>query len=161
MNKSDKTVQTAKDIKGTIVKELEPMKEIRATVNLPVIFTAVAIVLLGVVTGYLLSKNQTANKSGAALSGGKNAQGLAKVVGLKDEKTFKDSAEGTLRSGGIDGEGSHNLERPGGPSQTVYLTSSTVPLDDYVDKKVKVWGETFAAEKAGWFMDVGRLELLE
>jgi hypothetical protein len=53
------------------------------------------------------------------------------------------------------------LERAGGPSQDVYLTSSTISFDEYVGKKVKVWGETFSAKTAGWLMDVGRLELLE
>jgi hypothetical protein len=33
--------------------------------------------------------------------------------------------------------------------------------DDYIGKKVKVWGQTFSSEQAGWLMDVGRLELLE
>lgn len=161
MVKTETEINKNQVAKETLVKEFEPMKETKVTLNLPVIFMAVAIILLGGITGYLLSQNKIGNRAGASLSGGKTAQGLAKIVGVKDEKTFKDSAEGVLKSGGIDGEGSHHLERVGGPSQNVYLTSSTVALDDYLEKKVKIWGETFAAEKAGWFMDVGRLELLE
>jgi len=82
------------------------------------------------------------------------------TVGIADEKNFKDSAEGTLEKGGIDGEGSHRLVRPGGDSQNVYLTSSVVDLDKFTGKKVKVWGQTFSAQKAGWLMDVGKLKVL-
>jgi hypothetical protein len=83
------------------------------------------------------------------------------IVGSGDEKTFPDSAEGVLIRGGIDGEGSHHLVRDGGESQNVYLTSSIVVLDNFEGHKVKVWGETFAARKAGWLMDVGKLKVLE
>jgi hypothetical protein len=34
-----------------------------------------------------------------------------------------------------------------------------VDLDKYVGKKVKVFGQTLAAQKAAWLMDVGRVEL--
>ena len=74
-------------------------------------------------------------------------------------KTFKDVAEGTLQKGGIDGEGTHKLIRPGGDSQTVYLTSSVVDLSQYEGKKVKVFGETQKALKEGWLMDVGKVEV--
>lgn len=84
-----------------------------------------------------------------------------KVAGIADKKTFKDQAEGILKEGGIDGEGSYHLRRPGGVSQNVYLTSSTVDLSGYVNKKVRVWGETFKGEKAGWLMDVGLVEILQ
>ena len=83
------------------------------------------------------------------------------VEGISDTKTFKDSAEGMLEKGGINGEGTHKLLREGGPSQTAYLVSSVVDLDAYAGKKVKVWGETFAAQKAAWLMDVGKIEVLE
>jgi len=39
------------------------------------------------------------------------------LYGSNDTKTFKDTAEGTLKEGGIDGEGAFHLERPGGDSQ--------------------------------------------
>ena len=118
--------------------------------------------VLGIATGYLLSKTQ-----GAGLIGGPSSP-LSKIggpqkgqtFGSEDSKTFKDSAEGTLREGGIDGEGAYHLERPGGESQNVYLTSSVLDLSQFMGKKVKVWGETHAAEKAGWLMDVGRLQIL-
>lgn len=83
------------------------------------------------------------------------------VFGVKDDQTFKDSAEGYLETGGVNGEGSHQLLREGGPSQTVYLTSSITDLDKLVGMKVKVWGETFKGQTAGWLMDVGRIEVIE
>lgn len=141
------------------VKEIEPMTQQKVVLSVPVIIIACAIIVAGGFTGYVLASGGNA---GAKINSGKTSSGLAKEVGVMDEKTFKDNAEGILREGGVeDGEGTHHLERPGGPSQNIYLTSSVVPLDDYIDKKVKIWGQTFDPGAAGWFMDVGRLELLE
>ncbi len=151
-------IKTAEVKSEPIVKEMEPVKQTKVTLSLPLLIIVLAIVMAGGFTGYVLAKG---GRVGTAVSGGKTSTGLQKVVGIQDEKTFKDSAEGTLREGGTKGEGSHHLERPGGESQNVYLTSSTVSLDDYVGKKIKVWGQTFDAQRAGWLMDVGRLELLE
>ncbi len=89
------------------------------------------------------------------------ADGKGKMAGISDKKTFKDQAEGFLKDGGLSGEGTFHLDRPGGVSQNVYLTSSTVDLSGYVDKKVRVWGETFKGQKAAWLMDVGLIELLQ
>lgn len=119
------------------------------------IFVAAA-ALLGLVTGFALTKI-TKKNSNTTSSSTKSE----KTVGIADQKTFKDSAEGILKEGGIDGEGSFHLQRPGGESQNVYLTSTTVDLSHYLGKKVRVWGETFAGEKAGWLMDVGRLDLIK
>lgn len=118
------------------------------------LFVAVA-VALGIGIGYLpslLTKSETATETGKSEN---------KTAGIVDKKTFKDSAEGTLKEGGIDGEGNFHLVRPGGVSQNVYLTSTTVDLSLYVGKKVKVWGQTFTGEKAGWLMDVGLVETLK
>ena len=143
-----------------IIKELEPMKETKVTLQLPLLVVTLAIVIAGAFTGYVLA---TGNIGGPA-AGGKTSLGGSlegkKIVGVVDEKTFKDSTEGILREGAVDGEGTHHIERPGGESQNVYITSSNISMDDYIGKNVKVWGETFAAQKAGWLMDVGRLEVL-
>ncbi len=125
------------------------------------IITTILIILAGVGTGYFLSL-----KAGGGLVGTRKELGGAAItkgteVGIEDEKTFKDSAEGDLEKGGINDEGSHHLVRPGGESQNVYLTSSAIDLDQFVGRKVKVWGETFAAQSAGWLMDVGKLRVLE
>jgi len=82
------------------------------------------------------------------------------VFGMQDEKTFNTNAEGYLEEGGIGGEGSHKLLRIGGASQTVVLTSSVTDLSKLTGMNVKVWGETFKAQKAGWLMDVGRIQVI-
>jgi hypothetical protein len=83
------------------------------------------------------------------------------VFGIQDTDIFGDTAQGYLESGGINGEGSHRLLRPGGESQTVYLTSTVTDLDRLVGAEVKVWGETYKGQKAGWLMDVGKVEVLK
>ena len=114
----------------------------------------ILIIFLGITSGYLLSQRGSSTTPTSTTE-------ATKIVGNKDTKTFRDSAEGSIEIGGLDGEGTHKLLREGGDSQTVYLTSSVVDLDQFDGKKVKVWGETFAAAKAAWLMDVGRVELLE
>jgi len=114
-------------------------------------------IFLGILTGFLLTKIPF--KIGPKEK--KEIKKEEKAAGVVDKKIFKDKAEGILKEGGIDGEGNFHLERPGGPSQNVYLTSSTVDLSSYVGKKVRVYGQTFAGQKAGWLMDVGYIEVLE
>lgn len=129
----------------------------------PLLIISVAIVL-GLLSGFFASRAVTGGgivsykqtTTGTTASSFKTGD----VIGVKNDKVFKDSAEGDLKTGGIDGEGAYHLERPGGTSQSVYLTSSTIDLSLFVGKKVKVWGETNTAQKAGWLMDVGRLQIL-
>ena len=128
------------------------------------IFIVILVALLmGAGTGFFSSKVFAGKGIGMPAAGTeeaeKTADGTAKTAGIKDTKVFKDSAEGTLREGGFEDEGSFHLERPGGKSQNVYLTSSTVDLSQFVGKKVSVLGKTFDSEKAGWLMDVGYIEL--
>jgi hypothetical protein len=111
-------------------------------------------IILGTVVGLAITKLQGVTKT---VTGTK----LQKIAGIANKKTFKDTASGILQEGGVDGEGNFHLKRPGGESQNVYLTSTTVDLSAYLGKKVRVWGETFKAEKAGWLMDVGLVELLQ
>lgn len=92
----------------------------------------------------------------------KNANDL--VVGQSygnTGETFTDKASGTIVAGGINGEGTHTLEREGGKTQNAALTSSTVDLDLFVGKKVEIQGETNSSKKAGWFLDVGIIKILE
>ena len=160
--KEKKSEQDELKVKNPVpmIRDLDPEKKTTVKINLPALLIVLAIVISGSVTGFVLANIRVTGINNV-IESETTKSGLKKIVGAQDEKTFKDSTEGLLQEGGIDGEGSHHLERPGGPSQTVYLTSSTIALSDYVGKKVKIWGETFAAQKAGWFMDVGRLELLE
>ncbi len=84
------------------------------------------------------------------------------VFGSQNANNFKDMAEGYLEIGGHkEGEGTHKILRPGGISQNVYLTSSITDLTQFEGMTVKVWGETFNAQKAGWLMDVGRVEVIK
>ncbi len=119
-----------------------------------IVLIALAIILAGVGTGYLISRSTSSSVAPGVVN-------TAKEVGVTDTKTFRDSAQGVIEKGGINGEGTHKLIRDGGPSQTAYLVSSIVDLDQFDGKKVEVWGETIKAQKAGWLMDVGRVKLLE
>jgi hypothetical protein len=74
---------------------------------------------------------------------------------------FPDSAQGTLHEGGIEGEGTHHLDTGAGAEKYVYLLSTVLDLNSFVDKKVEVYGQTLAAEHAGWLMDVGRVKVIE
>ena len=127
------------------------------------IFIALVLLIVGVISGFFLSRQSLSPISGRkeVVSEVSGTIKKGQVYGAKDEKAFRDKAEGTLEKGGLDGEGSHKLIREGGESQTAYVTSSTLDLDQFVGRKVKVWGETYKAQRAGWFMDVGRVEVLE
>lgn len=124
----------------------------------------IIVALLGVVTGYMLvKKGNLVTGTGPKATKTAITSDVKKgdVFGVNDPKTDNTSAEGTLEEGGIDGEGQFHLVRPGGESQYVYLVSSTVDLSKLLKRKVKVWGQTHAAQKAGWLMDVGKVEVLE
>lgn len=142
-----------------LVRQLDSNSKKVPWISLIIITLIVGV--LGAGSGFLIARgtqNQSTTKTGVNKASEIN-KGTA--IGSNDTKTFKDTAEGQLKEGGIDGEGQYHLERPGGVSQNVYLTSSVVDLSLLVGRKVKVWGETFSAEKAGWLMDVGRVEVLE
>ena len=132
--------------------------------SLPVKLLAglVMIIIAGVLSGYglfNLKRNGAGPKKLRTEVTGTAAVGES--YGVADTKVFTDSAEGEVTAGGVDGEGSHHLIREGDESQYVYLTSSIIDLDQFVGRKVKVWGQTFQAQKAGWLMDVGRLEIVQ
>ncbi len=166
MNKVNVQTQIHPSSAGVVPKEAPLVQSIdtrdpdaiKAGISMKKTIFAVYIVLivLGVGTGYLLSRGTGSSKN-APVTGSMLTTGSA--VGISDETTFKDSAEGTIEAGGADGEGTHKLIRDGGPSQTVYLISSVVDLDEFIGKKVKVWGQTQAAKSVAWLMDVGKVEL--
>ncbi len=105
-----------------------------------------------------LANNKTA--SSAIANKTKSEFKKGQTIGV-DSSIFKDTAQGLLE---VNKEkqkpGTHILIR-GDASQTVYLTSSILDLNKYVNHKVKVWGETQSVQGAGWFMDIGKLEILE
>lgn len=122
--------------------------------------------ILGVTTGYLAYSTTHASSDAINTPSTTTPQAADQVVegkiyGAENADAFKDEAEGVLVKGGIEGEGSHHLLRDGGPSRNVYLTSSVLDLNLFNEHQIKVWGETFQAQKAGWLMDVGRVEVVK
>jgi hypothetical protein len=126
------------------------------------IYAIVLVAIFGIATGsvvaFIVPSNGLSTKSQMMMSSDKN--GNVRSAGLLDKNTFTDTAEGILKEGGFEGEGSYNLER-GAKDQTAYLTSSSVDLSLFLNKKVKVWGQTHTSQKVSWFMDVGYIELME
>lgn len=129
--------------------------------NAPFLLASLVVLALGVVAGYFLvtmqSQQKALTQSGSGGAGSSVVKGA--VYGSDDTATFKDTVEGVVTEGGINGEGQFHLVRPGGDSQNVYMTSSLVDLSLFIGKKVKVWGQTQKAQTAGWLMDVGRVEV--
>jgi len=126
-----------------------------------ILILATVMILLGIGSGFLIAKG-TATNAKTSQEQITNVSQVDKgtTMGSNDTATFKDTAEGVLKEGGIEGEGQFHLERPGGASQSVYLFSSAVDLSILKGKKIKVWGQTQKAQHAGWLMDVGRIEVL-
>jgi hypothetical protein len=129
---------------------------------LPIILSVI-VIGLGVLTGYFFAGKE---ESAEVTAGGTGVVSEEKIIagaefGIKDTSTFKDTATGVLEEGGHDGEGTHKLIREGGPSQTVYLTSSVLDLSQFAGRKIQVWGQTMTAQKVAWLMDVGKIKVLE
>lgn len=142
------------------------MEPVKKTKVMPMLITLG--ILLGLGTGFYVAQKQLLLADEPTTMSGEIQQLTSSttikkgdVFGSADEKTFRDQAEGILQAGGIDGEGSHHIERGDNKSQWVYVTSSVVDLDLLVGHRVAVWGETNQGKKAGWLMDVGRLKVLE
>lgn len=115
----------------------------------------VAALILGTLTGYILSTKNNVSQVSSLLTGrAKSAQ--------QDTKTFRDFAEGVVKAKPVPSdpgeyvEGTHTLIRK--DAVPVALTSSVVDLSQYEGKKVKVFGETYKPLKEGWLMDVGKVE---
>lgn len=124
----------------------------------------ITIILAGAVSGYFLANRGVvkSEKETELTGGGKIIQGPTEV-GIKDETVFRDTAQGRVEvnDSKVVTEGSHKLLRSGGESQTAYLTSSVLDLNQFLGKCVQIWGETFKGQKAGWLMDVGRVKVLD
>lgn len=135
------------------------MQEQRKSV-LPYIVGAFVVVLSGVLVAWLLSSKVIKGTSNS----GKAAPGVkvtSTEAGKLDPNTKYDTASGILKVGGINGEGTYHLEREGGASKYVYLTSSMVDLSLFEGKTVEIWGETLASKKAGWLMDVAKIKVTQ
>jgi len=127
----------------------------------PLVVVGILVVAAGTGSGWVLA-GKPGRATGVLGNDSRTAPG-AKLTeteaGVKDEKTFRDSAVGTLETEGIGGEGTHHLVREGGEDQYVYLTSTVIDLESFVGKEVEVWGETISARTAGWLMDVGKVKV--
>lgn len=130
--------------------------------NFSVVVATFVVIVGGIYTGWLLSGQSLASqKKDASDATPQGVQQSETEAGLEDESNLPDSAEGMLLEGGIEGEGTHHLDRGLGETKYVYLTSTVIDLQGFVGKKVKVWGETLSALEAGWLMDVGKIKVIE
>lgn len=154
---SETAVPTAKP---SLKKMEKPMAK-RSSTGL--IIAALIAILAGVGTGYgsskLYAKSQGLSTDDIQTVATTGSIKAGDVFGSPNIDNFKDSAKGYLEAGGLDNEGTHHLLREGGDSQTVYLTSSVTDLSKLEGMEVEVWGETFKGQKAGWLMDVGRIQV--
>lgn len=130
------------------------------------------IVILAIISGFFISRilptKYSVSDNNLGLDTNKEASKIIEGEDVKVgtvygnlSKNFSDSAMGTIKSGGVNGEGTHTLIREGGVTQNAALTSSVVDLDLFIDKKVEVKGETNDSNKAAWFMDIGNIKILE
>jgi hypothetical protein len=142
-----------------VMRKFETPRQTKSS-NLLIAVISFVVVAAGIGTGWLISGKKISETSNTPVAQGiKVSQNEA---GLADESQFSgESPVGMLEEGGIDGEGTHRLIRDGGPSKSVYLTSSVVDLQSFVGKKVQVWGETIAPKKAGWLMDVAKIKVVD
>lgn len=124
----------------------------------PLLIGVLMVVVLGVGSAWLIS-SKLMPKSGTGAAPGVKV--TSTEAGALDPNTKYDNATGDLKDGGIAGQGTHHLERDGGPSHYVYLTSSVIDLSSFVGKKVQVWGQTLASKKAGWLMDVAKVQVVQ
>lgn len=129
---------------------------------LPLILGGLAVVVAGVGTAWVLSRAILGGgRPGGSVSAAPGAKVTSTSAGALDPKMKYDTATGILKAGGIGNEGTHHLERDGGPTKYVYLTSSVIDLESFNGKKVEIWGETLAGKKAGWLMDVAKIEVVQ
>lgn len=145
-------------------RNMEPTNPVAPVVNAlpkggikkvwPYVLGAFLVVLVGVVTAWLISGKPRTGGAGPGTT-----KVTATEAGALDPKIKYDTATGVLQEGGIGNEGTFHLVRDGGTSKYVYLTSSVVDLSKFLDKKVQIWGETLASKKAGWLMDVAKVQV--
>ncbi len=120
----------------------------------------IILVAAGIFSGLVLSsrnKNQKIAASSAA-----DEKNMTPQQKQSFQTVTRDSAEGVIEKNDKfeeTAQGQWKLIRTGGDSQTAYLTSSFMDLDQYVGKKVKVFGETLGSAKVGWLMDVAKVEV--
>ncbi len=146
---------------GTSVLKKFPKSNMKQ--NSLLVVGSILVVLAGVGSGWMLSGGVSGKTTSQAPVEGvaPGAEKSPMEAGVEDDESFPDTAEGMLVEGGIEGEGTHHLDRDLGPQKYVYLTSTVIDLEGFKGKKVQVWGETIAAQQAPWLMDVGKIKVVE
>lgn len=124
--------------------------------KLLVIISAVSIILLGSGLGLLVSRKKSLKIEGASTE---QLVKTDKQAGIKNCKG--DQATGTLEKTSGKEQGTHKLIREGGPSQTIYMVSSVIDLEEYVGKKMDICGDTQKLQGVSWFMDVTQVKIVE
>lgn len=138
-------------------KRLALLRKFRPDLNLKMLAAVLVIsIIAGIGTGYLM----------ASSGGGGRIPLIEKTPehAAEDTKTFRDFAEGKITKkpddkNSANSQGTHLLIRDG--ATPVLLTSSVLDLSEYENKKVKIYGETNNLAGTGWFMDVGRVEVIQ
>jgi len=120
----------------------------------------IVVAILGIGTGYGLT--QVSSSSGKKLIPLPNVSSAEKGKNVCTTNTgfIKDTAEGTLADGGIEGEGQYHLvpSRRRQPKWSI-MTSSTVDLSQFIGKKIKVWEHPLLNMQVGSWMS-GKVEVL-
>lgn len=124
----------------------------------PLIVGAAIVVILGIASGWLISRKLF---SGSTSKLSQGVKATATEAGILPSGFKGDNATGVMTAGGIDGEGTYHLTSDAGREHYVYLTSGVIDLSSFVGKKVQVWGDTMAAKKAPWLMDVVRVKVVQ
>lgn len=138
-------------------QELPALHRFKTGLNFKLLVAVLVVsVIAGVGTGYLMASSGM----------GQNIPLVTKTPehAVEDTRTFRDFAEGKISKKPEDkkgtlSQGTHLLIRDG--ATPVLLTSSVLDLSEYENKKVKLFGETNSLPGAGWFMDVGRVEVIQ
>ena len=160
-NQNQTQQQSKPQTSGSGTQPIEPIKSGKPLAKLLPFLLFIVIIGAGIVTGLVLSSiNKAQSQSGDILS----EEDLSPEIKQNFSQTFKDEAEGIVEKNDDFekyAQGPWKLIRTGGESQTAYLTSSVMDLDEFIGKKVKVYGETFGSDQVSWLMDVGKVEVIE
>ena len=163
MPENQKSVEQVEKVpeKPSIMKQF-PSSKIKGKGSSLLILGSIFVVLFGVGTGWFLSGTGAASKGEKPKVEEKKTVDRGNgVIEIGEAGEEADEAEGTLKEGGVKGEGTHRLERDGGPSQTICLTSTMIDLQEFSEKKVKIWGETISPIECPWLMDVVKIKAIE
>ena len=153
--------QSQQQSSSSITQPMEPKKTGKIFAKIVPLLLIIVLIGAGIFTGLMLT---SVNKSKASQGNVLSEENLAPEIKENFSQTFKDEAEGVVEKNDDFekyAQGPWKLIRTGGESQTAYLTSSVMDLDEFVGKKVKVYGETFGSDQVSWLMDVGKVEVIE